>query len=122
MSNEPKDVQFGDPELMNGPIEEATRATGNASCNHLDCDGPCMVIEDLTGDDIIAKQDAEDVQFGDPELMASSKEEKAILQVERTCDCDTCEDELFNKLFEIETRHEAELMRQDENEARKDSQ
>jgi len=61
MSNEPKDVQFGDPELMQGPIEEAPRVAGNASSNHWDCDGPCMVIEDVTGDDIIAKQDADEM-------------------------------------------------------------
>jgi len=55
-----KDVKFGDPELMHGPIEEGPRVTGNASCNHWDCDGLCMVIEDVPGDETIAKQDADE--------------------------------------------------------------
>jgi hypothetical protein len=43
-----------------------------------------------------------DVQFGDPELMVSSKEEIAMLQAEHPCDCDSCEDELCSKLWDIE--------------------
>jgi hypothetical protein len=45
-----------------------------------------------------------------------------MLQAERTCDCDACENGRYNKLWEIEMRHEAEFMRQEQNEARKDSQ
>ena len=66
--------------------------------------------------------ESKDVQFGDPELMASSKEEIAMLQAERTCDCDACENGRYNKLWEIEMRHEAEFMRQEQNETRTDSQ
>jgi hypothetical protein len=61
MSNEPKDIEFGDPEFMGGVVEEAPIALIPTSCPHFDCEGICMVITDVTGDDIIAKQDAEDV-------------------------------------------------------------